>query len=55
MTNQVVAGSMLPGYIVNVMRSPVIERLMGQGSQGAFKQIDTELKDGSTVVTWIAG
>ena len=36
-TNQTVPGSRLTGYIVNVMRSPIIERLMVRGSQVALK------------------
>ena len=32
-TSQTVTGSRLTGYIVNVMRSPVIKRLMIRGSQ----------------------
>ena len=32
-TSQTVTGSRLTGYIVNVMRSPVIEMLMVRGSQ----------------------
>ena len=32
-----VTGSRLTGYIVNVMRSPVIKRLMARGSQVALK------------------
>ena len=36
MTNQTVTGSRLTGYIVNVMRSSVIERLMVRGSQVAI-------------------
>ena len=41
-----VTGSRLTGYIVNVMRSPVIERLMVQGSQVALKHVfhDKETK-----------
>ena len=39
MTNQTVTGSRLTGYIVNVMRSPVIERLMVRGSQVALKHV----------------
>ena len=39
MTNQTVTGSRLTGYIVNVMRSPVIERLMARGSQVALKHV----------------
>ena len=38
-TNQTVTGSRLTGYIVNVMRSPVIERLMVRGSQVALKHV----------------
>ena len=34
-----VTGSRLAGYIVNVMRSPVIERLMVRGSQVAIKHV----------------
>ena len=68
-TNQMVTGSRLTGYMVNVMRFSVIERLMVQGSQVALKHVihDMEtrtlvtelrrsaIKDGSPVVTWIAG
>ena len=68
-TNQTVTGSRLTGYMVNVMRFSVIERLMVQGSQVALKHVihDMEtrtlvmelrrsaIKDGSPVVTWIAG
>ena len=39
MTNQTVTGSRLTGYIVNVMRFPVIERLMIRGSQVAIKHV----------------
>ena len=39
MTNQMVTSSRLTGYIVNVMRSPVIERLMVRGSQVAHKHV----------------
>ena len=39
MTNQTVTGSRLTGYIVNVMRSPVIERLMVRGSQVALMYV----------------
>ena len=39
MTSQTVTGSRLTGYIVNVMRSPVIERLMVRGSQVALKYV----------------
>ena len=34
-----VTGSRLTGYIVNVMRSPVTERLMVRGSQVALKHV----------------
>ena len=65
MTNQTVAGSRLTGYIVNVIRSPVIERLMVRGSQVALKHVIhdihveartlvmelRQLKDGFSVVT----
>ena len=34
-----VTGWRLTGYIVNVMRSPVIERLMARGSQVALKHV----------------
>ena len=39
MRSQTVTGSKLTGYIVNVMRSPVIERLMVRGSQVALKHV----------------
>ena len=39
MTNQTVTGSRLTGYIVNVMRSPAIERLMVRGSRVAIKHV----------------
>ena len=35
--DKAVTGSRLTGYIVNMMRSPVIERLMVRGSQVALK------------------
>ena len=46
MTSQTVTGSRLTGYIVNVMRYPVIERLMVRGSQVALKHVihDMETK-----------
>ena len=37
--SQTVTGLRLTGYIVNVMRSPVIERLMVRSSQVAFKHV----------------
>ena len=39
MTSETVIGSRLIDYIVNVMRSPVIERLMVRGSQVALKHV----------------
>ena len=39
MTSQTVTGSRLTSYIVNVMRSPVIKRLMVRGSQVALKHV----------------
>ena len=36
---QTVTGSRLTGYIINVMRSPVIEWLMVRGSQVALKHV----------------
>ena len=39
-----VTGSRLTGYIVNVMRSPVIERLMVRGSQVALKHVIHDLE-----------
>ena len=38
-TSQTVTGSRLTCYIVKVMRSPVIERLMVRGSQVALKHV----------------
>ena len=37
--SQTVTGSRLTGYIVNVMRFPVIEKLMVRGSQVALKHV----------------
>ena len=37
--SQTVTGSRLTGYIINVMRSPVIERLMVRGSQVVLKHV----------------
>ena len=42
-TNQTVTGSRLTGYIVNVMHSPVIERLMIRGSQVALKHANLRI------------
>ena len=38
-TNQTVTGLRLTGCVVNVMRSPVIERLMVRGSRVALKHV----------------
>ena len=45
-TNQMVTGSRRTGYIVNVMHSPVIEKLMARGSQVAIKHVfhDMEIR-----------
>ena len=41
-----VTGTKLTGYIINVMRSPVIERLLVRGSQVALKHVfhDMEIR-----------
>ena len=39
-----VTGSRLTGYIVNVMRSPVIERLVVRGSQVALKHVTHDME-----------
>ena len=39
MLNQMVTGFRLTGYIVNVIRSPVIKRLMVRGSQISLKHV----------------
>ena len=39
MTRQTVTGSRLTGYTENVMRSPVIERLMVRGLEVALKHV----------------
>ena len=44
-----VTGSRLTGYIVNVKRSPVIERLMVRGSQVALKHVIHDI-DARTLV-----
>ena len=45
-TNQMVTGSRLTGYIVTVTGSPVIERLLVRGSQVELKHVfhDMEIK-----------
>ena len=50
MTSQTVTGSRLTGYTVNVMRSPVIERLMVRGSQVALKHVIHDMET-RTLVT----
>ena len=49
-TNQTATGSRLTGYIVNVMRSPVIERLMVRGSQVALKHVIHDLVTRTLVI-----
>ena len=55
-TNQMVTGSRLTGYIVNVMRSPVIERLIVRGSQVAIKHVfhDMEIRTLVMELRWRA-
>ena len=43
-------GSRLTGYIVNVMRSPVIERLMVRGSHVAFKHVIHDMETRTLVM-----
>ena len=50
MTNQAVTGLRLTGYIVNVMRSPVIKRLMVRSSQVALKHAIHDMKTRNIVV-----
>ena len=45
-----VTGSRLTGYIVNVMRSPVIERLMVRGSQVALKHVIHDMETRTLVM-----
>ena len=45
-----VTGSRLTGYIVNVMRSTVIERLMVQGSQVALKHVIHDMETRTLVM-----
>ena len=49
-TNQTVTGSRLTGYIVNVMRSLVIERLMVRGSQVTLKHVIHDMVTRTLVV-----
>ena len=49
-TGQTDTGSRLTGYIVNVMRSPVFERLMVRGSQVALKHVIHDMES-RTLVT----
>ena len=48
--NQTVTGSWLTGYIVNVVRSPVIERLMVQGSQVALRHVIYDMETRTLVM-----
>ena len=50
MTNQTVTGSRLTGYIVNVMCSPVIERLMVRGSHVALKHVIHDMETSTLVM-----
>ena len=50
MTSQTVTGSRLTGYIVNVMRSPVIERLMVRGSQVAPQHVSHDMEERTLVI-----
>ena len=50
MTSQTVTGSRLTDYIVNVMRSPVIERLMVRGSQVALKHVIHDMETRTLVM-----
>ena len=50
MTSQTLTGSRLTGYIVNVMRSPVIERLMVRGSQVALKYVIHDMETRTLVM-----
>ena len=43
-------GSRLTGYIVNVMRSPVIERLMVRGSQVALRHVIHDMEERTLVM-----
>ena len=68
-TNHMVTGSRLTGYIVNVMLSPVIERLMVRDSHIALKHVIHDMETRTLamelrrraferlvpVVTWITG
>ena len=45
-----VTGSRLTGYIVNVMRSPVIERLVVRGSQIALKHVIHDMEVRTLVI-----
>ena len=45
-TNQMVTGSRLTGNIVNVMRSPVIERLMVRDSQVTLNNVIHDMIQG---------
>ena len=45
-----VTGTRLTGYIVNVMRSPVIERLLVRGSQVALKHVSHDMEIRTLVI-----
>ena len=49
-TSQTVNGSRLTGYIVNVMRSTVIERFMVRGSHVAPKYVIHDMKTRTLVM-----
>ena len=49
-TSQTVNGSRLTDYIVNVMHSPVIERLMVRGSQVALKHVIHDMETRTLVM-----
>ena len=49
-TNQTVTGSRLAGYIVNVIRSPAIEKLMVRGSRVALKHVIHDMETRTLVM-----
>ena len=49
-TSQTVTGLRLTGYIVTVMRSPVIERLMVRGSQVALTHVIHDMETRTLVM-----
>ena len=50
MTNQTTTGSRQTGYVLNVMRSPVTERLMVRGSQVALKHVIRDMETRTLVI-----